>query len=1463
MAPTFTALASDPDEIELLDPSFPIVLLPVRLETRFAGAELRVRIYPDEIAADAHEPELTASERQAGETYWTTAWTAAREADAWAALLAAGFTAARAAWIARALTPTNLAQRPAGAPAFPTVAARAAAWTRAAHSRVLPDRWFVVCTRGDRRVQVVSHPVADPLPLTTAPSLGAGATVDISGDGLRIDAAVAWTVDFDRAVTDGMAVRVPLDATDAALGFDRVLVFGVKAALAPAAAATRLAALLDAHHYGRGLEFLRAGTPTNNTSSATSGFPAPDPGGAASFAVERGHGLASDPGAVGARFARALGIPTTTVEHIAGADRPEDRWVQAMHRILWPATLGYFLEQLLDPIIDASTLDEARRLYIDHVRGRGPLPALRVGAVPYGVLPVSSVALWAPSADALAPDRHLPVVVKELHGRWRTASANVARLGRSGDRDRDLIDILAMDAATREVWIRTVVGGEADQGLESLLPPDNQEILRSWRRAIAGSLLNTLSILLGRQLGPTERPRIVDAIFSDQSSRFAHGLVADGPVSETAPLDWNYLAWMHANATLDQVAREAFPGRAAKPTSLLYRMARHALLQFYGGSARDALLRNGLRVGDVKREIELVQIRAGTENRPTVWDDLATPIAAVSGNVAIGDHLRDTALAVRTAALTGVKPPGLDAIVARTPEVLPVATLLEAFETIEALPSAEIERLFTEGLDVCSHRLDAWITTGVSRRLEAMRATHPTGAHLGAFGWVEDLRPATPDKNAVSGGWIHAPSMVHAAAGAVLRNAYLTRSGGAGARYAVDLSSARVRAARWLLDGVRQGQPLRALAGSRFERGLHRRQLDRFIEMFRVAFPLPDIDAAGLSARDVVDGEALRLAFRDGTIAFVAAGVRIRDAAPVPASAAEQTALQAELRGLEDTLDAVADALVADSVYQLVRGSTTAAAAALDATATGVRPPDPEITRVARGGTAVTHRVGVVLGGDPVPAPAWQAIASTARAGAEPYLDHWVGRLLGDPAAVRCRIDLATPTARDPAHRTVVQITLAQLALRPLDVLALARTPLPSDPVVVVDVAGAGPVAQGADLQRRIVTTALGAAVQQGAARILFDRAAGWSPTAVRTFPEILELARAINAVLGGARPLAPSDLLPPEAGLAGADLRTAEADARAASVRKALAIARAALDSAIAAVPVPPVSGPEPDLTSLRAALATAAQFVVGAQPPPRAAPAAAVREALLAFARSIAAELARRVAAAAAAPDAARSVGAALGRDFLFLPRFTPGAPRDLGNALAVAAPDAEVRRRWLAQLARVRPALSRWRTLALYADCLGTGPAIFDVAQLPFVAGARWAALPFGPGERPVGGRAAAALFRVVAPPPAAPWVGLAIDEWHEVIPAAKETTGLAVHHDAPGAEAAQAVLIAVPPAGVWNQATLETILDETFDLAKIRAVDFEVLDDYAQILPAVYLAANAAGDTVATDFTKLRMGAAGGR
>jgi hypothetical protein len=48
----------------------------------------------------------------------------------------------------------------------------------------------------------------------------------------------------------------------------------------------------------------------------------------------------------------------------------------------------------------------------------------------------------------------------------------------------------------------------------------------------------------------------------------------------------------------------------------------------------------------------------------------------------------------------------------------------------------------------------------------------------------------------------------------------------------------------------------------------------------------------------------------------------------------------------------------------------------------------------------------------------------------------------------------------------------------------------------------------------------------------------------------------------------------------------------------------------------------------------------------------------------------------------------------------------------------------------------------------------------------------------------------------------------------------------------------------------------VLLETLDLARIRAVDPDALGEIGHYLPALYFANNAAGDTVSTDFSRMK-------
>ncbi|MBN1491800.1 MAG: hypothetical protein JXA69_17945 [Phycisphaerae bacterium] len=1483
------SLPGDPaEEVARLQADYPIVLFPVRLETRFvrgtgegeATGELRVRIYPDSLAADSHEPLLTEAEVAAGLDYWRKAWADASQRDAWTVLLTeVGPT--RAAWIVQQTEPINIAQFPrkageaAAVPAFRELETRPPNWTRPPQARVLPDRWLVLAyrytpTQHPPVIRVVSRPVQEPLALSVTLSTDTDeAKLEdaeaLSEDGLRLDPEILWTFDFDRAEQAGMAVRIPLteEDFDRNRGFQLILALGVKSSLLPDQAAQQLEGLFDNHHYTRGLAFVPQGTPTNNTRSGPSGYPPPDPDGAVSFAVERGNPLARR-GSDGERFMTALGLPSRVADHIAGADRDEQRTAGAMAEALWPATIGYFLEQLMAPVFDEEAIQEARRHFTRYVRGRGPFPAFRVGDVPYALLPVSSIYDWQPDPGAGSADLHLPPLLLRLRNIWSRFTDNPPRINRTGDPDADLLSALGMEASTREVRIRSVLGYDAQWNLLEFSGIDPANWVET-QRNIARQLLDAIG-------HPEWDPRVLYMSYAGAANPFRFGLVTGAeltadqplePLSETQPLAFGYINWIRT-ATVEELRNPVFPPGVTLPRALLYLMLRHAALTVYARAAKQIFVARNLMPREELREAELVGIVPQTRDRPTVWQRFDQRVAGLTGRATLGEFLST--------------PRATPAI----PQDLDLSTYRAALRALMGLPTAELERLFSETLDVCSHRVDAWITSLVTKRLEELRGARSLGSHLGAYGWVENLRADPPGERREvrlpngetlrartdSDGYIYAPSMAHGATAAVLRNAYRTRAGGGQEPYAVNLSSARVRTALWLMDSVREGQPLGAVLGYRFERGLHERsqrdrrvQLDKFIDPFRQLYPLLDDQATdnvpaavpgtareAIAARNVVNGLRLREAWRKNEIPW--------DDERLQPGNDERNAIEAELNVLDDAVDALTDLLMAESVHQVIRGSTEGAGATLDTMAKGVRPPEPEIARVPRGGTSLFHRVGLIFGGDPLPNGAWADPPRTPRGRTEPYLNAWTGRLLGDPSSVRCRV-----TVR--GREAPIDVTLENLQLEPLDVLALART-IETQPL-------------DSELDRRVVHAAVanlpagteipGAAGEGAPFRIEYELPGLSAPE--RTFPEILEIARALNEMLGGARPLQPLDLLPPEQAreVQTADLLVAELTDRAAKAVDELKATVDTLDAALSAIDNPQ-PGVRPDLDPLRDALRAASLFgIAAAFPLTRPDSSTASQIELVTQGRSVLSELQRRHTEAEAETDPIRKIQAVFGREFMILPRFKPARPDLLERALTVGPdlgndPEGAVSA-WFAQAARVRTPLGRWRRLALYAGTMGTKLTSFGVMQLPHEDGARWVALPFGEqNPRPPAGRVSLVLHRSLDPATDQPialaadqeWVGLLLDEWVELIPNAREEAGVVFQYDSPGAQAPQAVLLAVRPIRTerWDLETLIRILHQTLELAKIRAVDSEYLGLYGQLLPMTFLAANPVNETVATNF-----------
>jgi hypothetical protein len=341
-----------------------------------------------------------------------------------------------------------------------------------------------------------------------------------------------------------------------------------------------------------------------------------------------------------------------------------------------------------------------------------------------------------------------------------------------------------------------------------------------------------------------------------------------------------------------------------------------------------------------------------------------------------------------------------------------------------------------------------------------------------------------------------------------------------------------------------------------------------------------------------------------------------------------------------------------------------------------------------------------------------------------------------------------------------------------------------------------------------------------------------------KTFAQIFGLAKSIASVVSSARALRSEDLVLPQD--VPATPNPAPPDTRAAN---AIADFQAKLTNLNGALTP----------NKIREALQEASLYGIGESYP-------FIDDASLPDqATGIATEMQRRVTAASAPGQTDTAVMAALfGQDFLFLPRFqlsaTAASELDLaitqGPSLASLPHDFM---RWFQQAARVRPALDAWRRLMLYTGALGGPPAPFELAQLPFQATARWAALPFAP-QRPTAGLISLALHRPVKPATNQVWAGIFLDDWTEVIPDEVETTAIGFHYDDPGAEAGQAVLLAIPPgeAQSWDIVTFANILNETADLAKVRAVDLELLPALRQLLPAIYLSTDLEDNTITTNF-----------
>lgn len=1405
---------SAPTPIHPDHPGTPLVLLPVRIETRFTEQELLVRIYPDTIHVDTHEPDLTPAEAEAGQRFWADT---AASADPEAAVgvwrgLAATYGPARAAWIARST-------RTGGG----RVGAGTGSWSRAPKARLLPTRWHV---RGhyvnhwgaERTWEVVGNEI--PRDLAVGPDPQAPLPEGLADGVTPVDEGMRWLVDFEAAERVGMAVRVPRSG-DWQDGLDALYVVGVDEDKGPAEGAAALAALLEAHYYTDGFGFLEPGTPTNNTETERAGAtaraeelseryrlgdaaavpPGPHPAGSVAAALTGALGLGTAGAALFSRDAKGA-----RVDHQA-----------EVNTVTWQAHLGYFLANLLREVPTAGTT-ALRRFYIDRVRPGGHLPVLRLGDQPYGVLPTSA-------SPPYSTENGGTLIAYVL-----SAVANTAgELGphvRGGENGMaDLVEVLALQPRTVSYEARALLGPEY---LRHLWRFASLDLPANWWQPFHHEYRERM-----RRMGlDATRETLIAGAFAAESYPVTAPLVGTGA--------GGYLAEL-----LGMGPDELRAATGGADTPLLHRFVRHAALQE---------LRNALALFDGDRrhvEPEFVDLDTDLPPTGTLWRELARPAPEGSGHATLGDFLADPATTHPATAQLREFRAALAAMGARTDE--------------------ELTRLVGDAMDTAAYRRDAWTAAVAADRLARQRAPRPDGVLVGGFGWLFDLRPReletapTPEgqtgpvlRDPANGGHITAPSLHHATTAGVLRAGFVARGGAAGdgAAVAVDLGPERARLVRHLTEGVRAGQPLTALLGYRFERALtesYEPAVRALLPAFRALAPqhAQVLDAHGGAAEltratGVVDGLGLLRRHRSGDIPWGRAADPADPGTVLPAAGSiEQQLCEGALAVLADAVDALADASLAEGVHQLVGGNPTRAGAALDALTRGEAPvPDLDVLRTPRTGALQHHRLLFLAHVDEArDVPVWPTDGRQIRAALEPTVNGWAAALLGDPARVRC---LGHYPGHDP-----VEATLDELRLSPVDVLCLA---------------GADHAHREEELRRRftdVLRLRRPAAVPEHVMPApSFDRSPAWGPE-VLSVREFLTMAADVAALVAAARPVRGADLA--AAGEA-VELTwdVAGHERKVHTARTRLEAVRAQLATAVGAG----------DIGAMGGALVSLAAFgVQGAFPEIGRAWDEAWRAELTAVARTALAEADRRLAELADL-EARTPLGLSgedlvlhhvdrlrclLGEDFPSVPTWRPATAADraalgelLDHGAELLADDPMATGPWLDQLARVRPGARRLHTALAAAEATGA-PAAQDLAvgQLPREPGARWAALP-GPDARAARTCVAAHTTRPVDLD--ATLAGLVLDEWAETVPGDTEVTGLAFHYDAPGARAPQSLLLAVTEGedATWDVPTIQAAVAQAYEAARQRTGRQEDVG-MGHFLPALFYPFNAADDTVSTDFT----------
>jgi hypothetical protein len=613
----------------------------------------------------------------------------------------------------------------------------------------------------------------------------------------------------------------------------------------------------------------------------------------------------------------------------------------------------------------------------------------------------------------------------------------------------------------------------------------------------------------------------------------------------------------------------------------------------------------------------------------------------------------------------------------------------------------------------------------------------------------------------------------------------------------------------------------------------------------------------------------------------------------------------AEINKLSDTLDAVKDLLLSESVFQAASGNTARTGAVLESLRDGSLPPEPGILKTPRRNRfAFNHIVSIHF---PQPAatvsPWGPNIPLSPRAHFEPGLNAWLSDIFGNPANIICWVSHKDES--NGAMTAAKKITLADLKIQPVDFLMYAGKDMANGQ---------------SSLERRIATTYRVLLNLPSSQQVNIDLAKKVTGSK-RSFTAVLFLAKTLHSVLSQSRPVHAADYVPfipgGQTGVInkqGYDV--AELTGRINACIQSLQQKLQELD-AIAPndapvndnnpgslnalfqqwqqqnfsnkrfVAVPLSADAITSIIDIRTSLA-------GFDLPnawPLNLPGGSIESAVTFFADTAAVWRSSHILLDNANSILEKTTGdlsieekvsllpklakLLLGGDFPAMPKFQYQNETDLKLAVrdrkellkyyssVSGLPDTLIPEDWLQGVAAVRTKINQWELARSIAESTGGADVSMAAIQLPYRKKDNWLAVQF-PSKDDAGNpfgvntdTISCAIFGEEGLKTNALQSGLLIDEWSESIPVETETTGVAFNYNQPDSMPPQALLLAVYP-GVeknWNWEALLGTVTDTFKRAKMRAVEPRHLQQHQLIthfLPGIIAPVNTKGNNISLDF-----------